>query len=229
MKKLAIETRKDCEPNLRAIQVIPRLLQSVIDSMQAFDHDNGLTSFEFKATVRPLEYILKMQQLVPNRERQRGQDWKASRISDTKLLQIQTKERLYELHKGKIAGLHVTLEKFKENVEVPIESARSLINAVADLDNELLKLPKDQYFSQFISIDGNGRVIVAPDAEEKIGNHFTLYAGTAQETFYNDVSTLLSKLSETENKFNVRGLISKAIDQNGEGYFFRCENLKSIK
>ncbi|HYI78151.1 MAG TPA: hypothetical protein VEW65_11075 [Chryseolinea sp.] len=86
-----------------------------------------------------------------------------------------------------------------------------------------------QFFSQFISINASGKVIVAVDAEEKIRNHFTTYANQAQEKFYNDVSSLLRKLSEIESKFNVPGLTATAIGQNDGEYFFQCQHLTFVK
>lgn len=222
MEKTVVENLPGLAGNLKGIKTIPSRLQIAVDSFIKLNTDNELPRVSLNGNAG--DVIEKMREIIPNRERLRGQDWLSSRDKDDLELIEQIKDRLYEFHGGRIGGLSVTKEKFVESIQV--FSSRQAIDAIAELDHELSSL-KDRYFLQFITVN-DGKVKIAPGAEEKILLQYQVRASHEQEDFYQRVSALLKSINALEADYKVPGLTASSIVLEDHGYAFNTQKLKLI-
>lgn len=229
MEKLIVKQHSDfLDLNIKALVNGSQLLSEMIDAIRAFTNRTGVKIIDVDQNQTAQLFIESISVILPNSDRVRQLQFRASILKDADELSGWTKERLYELHNGKIGALEVTREMFVTSVTTPMDLITTLVECMHQIDTWIYNLPDDRKFWSFINL-AKGKVIIAKDAEEKLTEHYTQYATANQARFFDELIKLTESLSDLEQRFKCIGLTPKGLIQMNGRYVFNTELLNQIK
>jgi hypothetical protein len=227
MKKLVTGQHPDRDKALELFGPGTQLLQMFLTILLAFQKETGiiivdngrytLKEFFEKISVIPFSDIRQLK-------------FKSDQDKDADTFTEWVLEQLYKIFNGRhgSSGPKLIFENFCEGILLPDDLIDELIAAKYDVEYWLRSLPKGIDMLQFFSVE-NATLHVVENAQAKLIEQYSTFADETQIAFFEDCNNALSILSRLEKKYQVPGLIQKAILHDGAEYKMSPEHLTNIR
>jgi hypothetical protein len=214
----------ECEHE--AIQEVPSPLQMQIDAIKESDEFTGLQTIDFIGTIPTIDFIQRIQKILPNRDRQSQLHFESDVLQDELVFKDYIIEKWYEKVKGRIGNVPVPLEVFANTINIEPVAVQP-VRCMHALDRLLYTYRVERRAEKFLTLINivDGQVVVKDAAEEALIKMYTVYADAKEQSFLTDIKNALTLLGDIEKKHNRPGITHKALSYNGTGYMFNNQIL----